>query len=136
LDNDLKPISRIYSNEIEKGVESFYSITSQSGVISEIGSLSLDETSHIYLHGVDYKIYINTDQDTFLRNHYKSTSLELKVKQRRSVKTGRIISAKLLAVRIKEDISFTDSLKRLSKDDLSFLDKINNYQDILALIRS
>lgn len=117
-------------------VEAFFSITTQSGIISEIGGQKLDDTSHIYLDGIDYRIYIKPEQDAFLRNHYKSSFLDLKVKQRRSIKTGRIISAQLLSIRVKENISFTDSIQKLSKEDLSFLDKINNYEDILALIRS
>ena len=50
LDTNNKSISKIYPSDIENGVKTFNSITSISGIISEIGSQKLDDTSHIYLH--------------------------------------------------------------------------------------
>lgn len=136
LDKDLNPVTKIYSNDIEKGVEAFNSITTITGIISEIGSQKLDDTSHIYLHGVGYKIYISPQQDAELSQYYKGAFLELKVNQRRSIKTGRIVSARLLKSKVKADLSFTESLKSLTAEDLSFLGDIESIDDILSYLRS
>ena len=112
----------------------FNSITSISGIISEIGSQKLDDTSHIYLHGINYKIYISQLQDAELKKFYKGAVLELKINQKRSVKDGSIISAKLIKTKVKSELSLTQSLQLLSNDDLSFLSDINTIEDILTYI--
>jgi len=136
LDKDDIPISKIYSNEIEKGVETYQTITNQSGIITEIGAPKLDKTSHIYLDGITYKIYIEPQQDQDLREHYKRSTIDFKLKQRRSVKTNRVVSAQLITYKVKSIKTLSESLKELSQDDLSFLKDVNSYEDIIRLIHS
>jgi hypothetical protein len=136
LDANQFPVCRITSDQIIKGVDYYNSITSITGIISEIGSRTLKDDSHIYLDGFDYKVYINEQQDYFLKNHYKSSTLNLRLKQKIAVDSGRVISAKLLAYDIKSGLSFTESMSKLSDEDLSFLKNVNTHEDILALIRS
>jgi hypothetical protein len=134
LDQNLQPITRIFPKEIEKSVESFNSITTIVGIISEIGSPKLDDTSHVYLHGIGYKIYISTLQDVELKKYYKDAVLELKVNQKRSIQSGRIISARLIRAKVKANISLTESLKSLTEEDLSLLGNLSNVDDILSFL--
>lgn len=128
IDNENNTIQRIYPSEIEKSVDSYFVIKSQSGVISEIGSQSLEKVSHIYLDGIDYKIFINGQQDEQLRGYYKDAHIELKVKQKRSLLTGNVISASLISHSVKPDETLHISTSKLTKDDLSFLTKKYNYE--------
>ena len=136
LDNDSKPLFRITSEEIEKGVDTYNNITNIAGIVSEIGSQKLDDTSHVYLHGVEYKIYITVQQDAFLKKYYKGAMLDFKIKQRKSIKSGRVVNAHLISIKIKSELTIGESMATLNEDDLSFLKDISSYEDILTLIRS
>jgi hypothetical protein len=136
LDNDSQPILRILGSEIERGVDTYNVVTNQSGVISEIGSPKLDDTRHIYLHDVDYKIFISNAQEDLLKQYYRNGVLDLKIKQRRSIKTGRVINALLISIKIKQNLTLSESLSTLTNEDLSLFGNINNHEDILTLLRS
>ena len=120
LDTDHKTIHRIYPDEIEKTVD-YYNVTkSISGVISQIGSLKLDKTSHIYLDGHNFKIFITAQQDEQLRQYYRNEDafLDLKIIQKRSIQSGRVINARLISHKIKLNKTIHESLNELSEDDL------------------
>jgi hypothetical protein len=136
LDNDDKPLLRLTGKEIEQGVETYGVITTQSGVISEIGSPKLDDTRHIYLHNSDYKIFINPQQEEILKQHYRNGVVELKLKQRRSVKTGRITGAQLVSIKIKSELTLSESVSMLSPEELASLGNFESAEDILTLLRS
>ncbi|MBK6700694.1 MAG: hypothetical protein IPG55_12525 [Saprospiraceae bacterium] len=136
LNNEDQPICKITSDQIKKGVDSYNLITNISGVISEIGSRSLKDDSHIYLDGLDYKIYINEQQDYQLKEYYKFGRLDFRLKQKIAIDSNRIINAKLIDYKLKSELSFTENMSRLSEDDLSYLKDVNTLDDILKLIRS
>ena len=123
LDKDNQPICKIYSSDIEKVVPFYYAITNQSGIISEIGAVNLEERSHIYLHGGDYRIYISAEQDSQLKHYYRdaSTVIDFKLKQKRSISTGSIISATLISYKVKSLSRLYDALNSIDKNDITFL---------------
>lgn len=136
LDNDAKPLYRLTAKEIVKGVESYSVITNKSGTISEIGSPKLEDTRHIYLHDTDYKIFITPQQEELLKQQYRSGIIDLKLKQRRSVRTGRIIGAQLITFKIKPELTISESLSTLTDEELSSIGKFETADDILTLLRS
>lgn len=136
IGNDDQPLFRLSGKEIERGVENYSIVTNQSGIISEIGSPKLDEVRHVYLHDVEYKIFITPQQEELLKKYYRDGVVDFKVKQKRSIKSGRIISATLISFKIKPDLTISESLSTLSQEDLSFVDKIETADDILILLRS
>jgi hypothetical protein len=136
IDNNRQPLFRLTSKDIEATAENYSVITSKTGVISEIGSPKLEDNRHIYIHNIDYKIFITAAQEEILKEHYRKDTIEVKLKQRRSIKSGRIINATLISVTIKPDILLSESLSDLSSDELSIFDGIITHDDIIKLLRS
>lgn len=136
IDNNKKPLFRLTSKDIESSAENYSVITNQSGIVSEIGSPKLEDNRHIYLHNIDYKIYITAAQEQLLKEQYRTGFVELKLKQRRSIKSGRILSATLISLKIKLDITLADSLSGLTEEELMIFENINTQDDILTLLRS
>lgn len=136
LDNDAQPILRLTGKQISKGAETYNVITNQTGVISEIGSPNLEDAIHIYLHNIDYKIFINAQQEEILKQQYRNGEVTLKLLQRRSIKTDRIVSAQLINLQIKEIKTLAESLSSLSDEELSSLGNFKSADDILTLLHS
>lgn len=136
IDNNQKPLFKLTSKDIDTVAENYSVITNKTGIVSEIGSPKLEDKRHIYLHNVDYKIYITDSQESILKEHYRSGVLDLKIKQRRSSRTGRILNAILISIAIKSDMALSDVFKDFSPNDLSFFENINTQDDILKLLRS
>lgn len=136
INRESEPIFRLSGKQIEKGVETFSVITTISGIVSEIGAPKLEETRHIYIHNYEYKIFITPVQESLLENCYRRGFVEAKIKQKRSIKTNRITSAQLINIRIKPDITLSDSLAQLSEEELASLGKFESTEDILTLLRS
>lgn len=136
IDANYKTICTIKQKDIEKAIDSYFNIVNKTGIISEIGTKDKSKPNHIYVYGLDYKIYITEQQDSALKNFYKSGKLDFKLRQRVSVETGKIQSAKLLSFKTKNDLSFTESLANIDPTDITFLDNVNTHEDIISLIRS
>lgn len=136
IDNNRQPLFRLSSKDIDTIAENYSVITSKTGTISEIGSPKLEDKRHIYLHNLDYKIYITDTQEQILKDYYRKGILDLKLKQRRSSKTGRILNANLISIKIKSDISLSAAFGDLSEDELNIFEGINTHDDILKLLRS
>ncbi|HMO63471.1 MAG TPA: hypothetical protein PKC39_15185 [Ferruginibacter sp.] len=136
IDTNRKTLVKLTSKDIETIAENYSVITNQSGIVSEIGSPKLEDNRHIYLHSLDYKIFITAAQEQILKDCYRKGFVELKLKQRRSIKTGRILNATLIDLRIKPDITLAESLSNLSEDELAIFENINTVDDILTLLRS
>jgi hypothetical protein len=130
-----KPIARIIPGNINKPIDSYNVVTTVDGLITEIGSPDMKKRSHVFLDGTDYKVYITSAQDLELRNYYKKERISLKVKQRISIKSNRIISAQLLSFDTHKQGGLITNIQELSKDELSFLTDINSADDILNLIK-
>lgn len=136
LDNNKQPLFRLTSKDIESTVENYSVITSQSGIVSEIGSPKLEDNRHIYLHNIDYKIYITAAQEQLLKEQYRKGFVELKLKQRRSIKSGRILNAILITLKVKSEETIAESLSSLTKEELTIFENINTQDDIITLLRS
>lgn len=131
-----KPIAKIYPGDIEKSVETYNSITNIDGIVSEMGAPDINLRTHVFLSGHDYKIYTNPQQDDTLKSYYRQLPLSLKVKQKVSIRSGRIISAILIDISPKTPGNFVENIQSLTNDDLSFLKNSPTHQDILNLIRT
>lgn len=129
-----KPIATIYPAEINKPVDSYNSITTVIGIISEMGAPDFKKKTHIFLDGQDYKIYTNEAQDSILRLFYRTQPIALKIRQKISIKSNRVISASLLDIPEKSKGRLIENIKSLSQDDLSFISKTQTHRDILNII--
>lgn len=136
IDNNKKPLFRLTSKDIDTAAENYSVLTTKSGIISEIGSPKLDDERHIYIHNIDYKIYITATQEQILKEHYRKDVVELKLKQRRSIKSGRILNAILVSYKIKPNSTFGESLSTLTQEQLNVFDNIKTKDDLLTLLRS
>jgi hypothetical protein len=136
IDNNRKSLFRLTSKDIDTVADNYSVITNRSGIISEIGSPKLEDKRHIYLHNVDYKIYISDVQEQILKDNYRNGVVELKLKQRRSSKSGRILNAILISVTRKLDITLSEVFKDFSVDELSIFEGVSGHDDILKLLRS
>jgi hypothetical protein len=136
LDNEKKPLFRLTSKDIDATASNYSVVTTQSGMVTEIGSPKLEDSRHIYIHNLDYKIYISSAQEQILKEHYRKGFVEVKLKQRRSTATGRILYALLIACKIKPEITLSESLSQLTQEELNIFENINSSDDILTLLRS
>lgn len=136
LDNNKLPLFRLTSKDIDATASNYSVITMLSGMVTEIGSPKLEDSRHIYLHNLDYKIYISAAQEQVLKEEYRKGFIEAKLKQRRSTNTGRVLHAILIAFKVKPDITLQESLSQLTQDELSIFENINSSDDILTLLRS
>lgn len=136
IDNNRKPLFRLTAKDIDTTAENYSVITNSSGIVSEIGSPKLEDSRHIYLHNSDYKIYISAAQEQLLKEYYRKGFVELKLKQRRSIKSGRILNALLISLKVKPEITLQQSLSELTQEELSIFEDITSTDDILTLLRS
>jgi len=136
IDKDRRVLFRLTSKDIDTAAENYSVLTNRSGIISEIGSPKLEDARHIYLHNSEYKIYITAVQEQILKEQYRKGVVELKLKQRRSIKSGRVLNAILISIKVKPDSSFSESLSQLTQEELDVFENINTKDDILTLLRS
>jgi hypothetical protein len=131
-----KPIATIYAGDINKPADSYNMITNVVGIVSEMGSPDFKRRTHVFLDGYDYKIYTTNEQDEILKQYYRKQLVTIKIKQKKSIKSDRVISANLISISPKTPGNFVENIKTLSTDDLSFLNKAQTHEDILNLIRT
>ncbi|MBS1630005.1 MAG: hypothetical protein JST27_08085 [Bacteroidetes bacterium] len=126
LDVESKPICKIYRTEIKTDIPHFHSITNVTGIVSEIGGERIDQTTHILLHGLDYRIYITVEQDEQLSPYYKKGVIEFKLKQKRNTKNGQVTSARLITFKVKPANSLYDVLNGLQPDEIPLFNDPSN----------
>lgn len=140
LDEKKEPFCKIYSEGIGvEAVSHFYAVKNRFGVIIEIGSPSISSKTHIYVHGLDYKIYISEAQDAELKHHYRDTQsiIDFKLKEKISVKTGDVMSANLLSYKARsKEKSLYEALNSIDKEDITFLNGVEEHEEIIRLLRS
>jgi hypothetical protein len=135
FDTKSKPIATIYASAINKPVATYNNITNVIGIVSEMGSPNFNKRTHIFVAGFDYKIYTNVEQDNYIKDFYRKHPVTLKIKQKRSIKTDKVISAVLINITPKTKGNLVENVSSLTSEDLSFLSSVNSYEDILKLIR-
>jgi hypothetical protein len=118
MDNQL--ITTIHGSQIDQTVDSYYSVTTVTGVISQMGAPRLNKGTHVYLDSLDYKIYTSGEQDIELRPHYRSSKLTLSIRQKRSLADNRVINASLMSYRVLSSLNIIESLRSLGADDLTY----------------
>lgn len=131
-DKDDKEVAAI--NEIgKKQITSFYySTDTVYGVLSELGSSTLTSAKkHIYIDGINYKIFISKDQDLELKPFYGTHKLRVELRQKRSSADGHIINSELLSFTSVSKGNLIDNLKNSEFIDLEILKDTHTIEDIL-----
>ena len=105
----------------EENVEIYFSITSVYGIIIQIGADTLEGKSKIKVDGLDYFIYITKEQDNEISKYYRNPEkmIRFKIKQKKILTSGEIISAELINFSVPKNGNFIDALSALPPDTFS-----------------
>lgn len=79
--------------------------------------------------GQDYNIYVTSEQDFQLKQYYKTNLLNLRLRQKISIKDNHVISARLLEFKPKSG-KLLENLSKTDVSDLNILQGINSPDDI------
>jgi len=109
--------------EIGQTVEHYFTVKEIVGTPTKKGAKSLQAIRlNIELDEVEYKVYTTKEQDQELEIYYRKAPVILTVKQKRSLKDDRIISAELLKITPIPIQTIAQGLDKLKGLDLNFLD--------------
>lgn len=134
-DNNGVEIAAISEIGLKKLTSYYYSTDTVYGVLSELGSTSLNSNrKHIYLDGVGYRIFISKDQDIELKPHYGTDKLRVELRQKRSSVDGHIVNSELISFTNVSVGNLADNLSQLSEVDLEILKGVHTIDDILNRI--
>lgn len=134
-DNENRLISKIFGKSIGKEVDSYNVVKSVYGIISEIGSKSLTNKTHIEIDKLGYRIFTTPEQDYALKEFYRDRKLTFKIKQKITLSNDKIASAILLDFTPSSKGSLMENISKLSVSQLSFLENVHSHEDVLKLIR-
>lgn len=133
--NDGKEIASITELEKSPGVDAYYSSETLYGTLSQIGSTTIDAPKkHIYIDGVPYRISITREQDAHLKPYYTSNKLRLKVRHKRSINDGHIVSAELISFTVLEETDIVDTLKEIGSVDIELIRGAHSIDEIVDRI--
>ncbi len=118
-ESNIQPI--IQQEYKEENVEIYFSITSVYGIIIQIGADTLEGKSKIKVDGLDYFIYITKEQDNEISKYYRNSEkmIRFKIKQKKILTSGEIISAELINFSVPKNGNFIDALSALPPDTFS-----------------
>jgi hypothetical protein len=134
-DKEYIPVAEI--NEIgKKQLTSFYySTDTVYGILSELGSSTLaNSKKHIYLDGINYKIFISGAQDLELKPYYGTHKIRAEIRQKRSSVDGHIINSELISFLTVNKGNLIDNLKSSDFIDLESIKEIRTLEDVLNSI--
>ena len=134
-DNDEKLVARVTAKEIGREVDSYFTVKNVSGIISEIGSKSLNNKTHIEVDKLGYRIFTTIEQDHLLRQFYRDRRVTFKVKQKITLSNNKIASAVLIDFTPSTKGKLSENIAQLTNENLSFLSNISTHEQILKLIR-
>lgn len=105
----------------EKTIEIYHSFKNLEGFITEIGDKNLEAKGlHIYLSDYsDFKIFINSEQHNELKKYYRTQVVKIKVQLNKSLSTNKILSAKLISFKPKDEKNFPDNLENFDLSDIN-----------------
>jgi len=110
----------------------YYSTDTIYGILSELGSSTLTSAKkHIYIDGIDYKIFISKDQDLELKPFYGTHKLRVELRQKRSSADGHIVNSELLSFTSVSKGNLIDNLNDSEPIDLQILKDTHTIEDIL-----
>lgn len=112
-------IVKIEPTQIEKSVETYFSVTTVYGIISLTGAENLKRGTHIYLDGLNYKIHTSIEQDIELRNFYRKQKMQFVIRQNKSIYGNRIISAELISFKQPPQHNLLEALSNIGQEDIS-----------------
>lgn len=130
-DNIVIPLSSIAH---QATIHTYFSITSIYGtIVSLIGKN--EKSPYITIkttHGIDFKIFVKSDQEKKLKQFYKEDTIRFRVRQKISTKDNKPIEGTLLDYLVPERISFSDALQKAKSE---FGDVFSHIDDSAELIR-
>lgn len=91
----------------------FYSTTQIEGVLTQIGSRTLNSMNTIFVDTYPIEIRINQTQEDQLKDHYKRTRLIFNITERIKKETGRAEQAELDYFTPVKELSFYESIDRV-----------------------
>ncbi len=133
--NEGKEIASIKTLEKSTNIETYFSTETLYGVLSQIGSPTVNATKkYIYIDGVSYRISISREQDVELKPYYTSHRLRLKVRHKRSISDGHIMSAEMLSFTVLEQTDIVDTLKEIGYVDFELIKDAHSLDEIVDRI--
>ncbi|HEY4061169.1 MAG TPA: hypothetical protein VGM30_04675 [Puia sp.] len=130
-----KEIASITELDRTTNVDIYYSTETLYGVLSQIGSTTIASSKkYIYLDGVQYRISVTKDQDAELKPYYSSHKLRVKVRQKRSIVDGHVISADMLSFTVVEESDLIDTLKQIGYVDFALIKDAHTMDEIVDRI--
>jgi small nuclear ribonucleoprotein (snRNP)-like protein len=114
-------IAKLRSISIAQEIEHYYNTQLVYGIFSEHGSKSLKSKSHILISGLEFKIYINDEQDLSLKPYYKTHKLRFRLRQKISTKDGHIISAELIEFDPLSNLNLLENINSLDVKNLKII---------------
>jgi hypothetical protein len=131
-DNDGQEVAAISDIGTRKLTSYYYSTDSIYGVLSELGSANLKSNrKHIYIDGVNYKIYISKDQDLELKPFYGTQKLRVELRQKRSSIDGHVVNSDLLSFCAIGSSNLASNIKAEGYIELELLKNTHTIEDIL-----
>lgn len=136
VNSEGKIIARVDKEVIDTAtINHYYSISTVYGVLSLIGSASVDSaTKVIMLDGVSYRIAISKEQDLRLKNYYGTHKLMVKVRQKRSSLDGHIMNAEMISFLEVGQSDLVDSLKEEGYIDFALISGTNTLDEVVQRI--
>jgi hypothetical protein len=89
----------------------YYEIGTIYGIITSIGSNSLEGKTHIKINQENYETEITSPQEQALLSEYKKNRLRLSVRKKINVETEKIVSAELLDFEVLNNQTFASLAK-------------------------
>lgn len=134
-DNEGNEIAAIKDLERNTNVESYFSTETLYGILSQIGSTTVNaEKKYIYLDGVPYRIAVTREQDAELKSYYSSHKLRVKVRHKRSALDGHIVSAEMISFVVVEQADIIDTLKEVGYIDFELIKDAHTMDEIVNRI--
>ena len=123
LNQDGIPVVSLQYGFNEKAVETYSSIKNIEGFITEIGDRELEAKGlHIYLsEALDYKVFITIEQHNEIAKFYRKAKIRAKVILKKSLSTNKVLSAKLLTYKQKNEFNFPYNLNDIDFTDINFI---------------
>lgn len=108
--------------------EYYYEISTIHGIVTSIGSYSLEGKSHIRISGLDFNIEISKEQETEMLGLFKKNRLRLNIRKKINFETDKTSSAELVEFEVLDmEQSFVDAAKAFrAKYPDAFASEVHN----------
>lgn len=117
-----KQITTIKEINYRKKIESYYTYNTIYGYLSQVGDKTVSSTvKNISIDGYSRQIKVKDGEDIQLNPHYRKQKLRVRVKEKRTVNSDRVISAELIEFDVVNSGSLSQNLKKTANVKLNIL---------------